>query len=403
MATLLLNVAWALLMRIAACCAGSDKEFRRGVGACTRRRITVTIRALHGKADSSRTAREWASRLNGNASIVAKATLHLASTLDIRKILAIAVSHLDEGLSKAPFAIAVTATSDPLLSVGGGPWTPALMKEAERFLLEPSGSGWNGCQAVVVRWDAGAPGSAPNGASHRVAGFHRIPLEVEGRVIGAIGASLPRGAASRRSLAMLEALALPLALSLRNALDHAALKGLAFRDCLTGLFNRRAFEEMLEAQTSGAKRYGRPLSILAFDVDGLKEINDRLGHEAGDAVLRELARVLALLVRRSDLPARTGGDEFAVILPDTARASAERLSRRLSQEMCCRVEIGDGVAVDASVSVGVASVDDGADVAPKALLRSADEALYASKRRRAAGADRALNGASLTEESRHGL
>lgn len=104
----------------------------------------------------------------------------------------------------------------------------------------------------------------------------------------------------------------------------------ATRDWLTGLNNRRYFEETLADHIETATRYGRELSLVLFDIDDFKQINDTHGHEAGDAVLRKFAILLKESARKADIVCRHGGDEFAVILPETSRASAEQFVERVS-------------------------------------------------------------------------
>ncbi len=103
----------------------------------------------------------------------------------------------------------------------------------------------------------------------------------------------------------------------------------ATRDWLTGLYNRRYFEETLADHIEAANRYNRDLSLVLFDIDNFKQINDAHGHEAGDEVLRQFAEILEITARKSDIVCRFGGDEFAVILPETGKANAEQLVERV--------------------------------------------------------------------------
>ena len=167
---------------------------------------------------------------------------------------------------------------------------------------------------------------------------------------------------------------------------HDALRRSVLCDHLTGLANRRAFFEAAELELTRWARQPRPLSLVAVDADHFKLINDRHGHAAGDAVLRHLAAGLAACFRGVDLVARTGGEEFMVLLPGTthegALAAAERLCRSLDAQA---VQV-DGVAIHCTVSAGVASMD--AQVPNlAALMSNADLALYAAK---SAGRNQAL-------------
>lgn len=103
----------------------------------------------------------------------------------------------------------------------------------------------------------------------------------------------------------------------------------ATRDWLTGLHNRRFFEETLSDHISAADRYNRELSLVLFDIDHFKQINDTHGHEAGDEALRQFAKLIKATARKADIVCRYGGDEFAVILPETNRASAESFVERV--------------------------------------------------------------------------
>lgn len=103
----------------------------------------------------------------------------------------------------------------------------------------------------------------------------------------------------------------------------------ATRDWLTGLYNRRYFEETLADHIEAATRYNRELSLVLFDIDRFKQINDTHGHEAGDKVLQQFADLIKATARKADIVCRFGGDEFAVILPETSRASAERFVERV--------------------------------------------------------------------------
>jgi two-component system cell cycle response regulator len=162
------------------------------------------------------------------------------------------------------------------------------------------------------------------------------------------------------------------------------LESLIFEDSLTGLANRRYILTQLASQVSGARRHGRPLSAAIVDNDHFKTVNDRHGHQAGDAVLVAVTRALAQNLRAEDHLGRLGGEEFLVVLPDTDAAAAARVTDKLCRE-AARTEVehdGDRIAV--TVSIGVATW---ADEAPEELLRRADRALYDAK---AAGRDRAL-------------
>jgi diguanylate cyclase (GGDEF)-like protein len=149
---------------------------------------------------------------------------------------------------------------------------------------------------------------------------------------------------------------------------------LARADQLTGLGNRRAFEETLAAELSRVRRTPAPLSVALFDLDGLKEINDRHGHLEGDASLRKVARALQLGVRGSDRAYRWAGDEFAVLFPNTTAAEAAVVAERIRHRTAGSAFTSAGEPV--LVSYGVAQLEDGD---PETLLAAADVALFEYK------------------------
>ncbi|HEX2817968.1 MAG TPA: GGDEF domain-containing protein [Phenylobacterium sp.] len=160
----------------------------------------------------------------------------------------------------------------------------------------------------------------------------------------------------------------------------AEVEDLADRDALTPLLNRRALLRELGRIRTFAQRYGSPASLVYFDLDDLKGVNDRLGHAAGDAALRAVAERLLAHVRESDIVGRMGGDEFAVILAQadhaTAEAKAASLARAIEAEP---VKFGDWSA-PLHISWGVREITQ--DAEPEALVADADAAMYARKRER---------------------
>lgn len=163
---------------------------------------------------------------------------------------------------------------------------------------------------------------------------------------------------------------------LQRTLLYEALYSQARRDALTGLVNRRVFEERITLEVAKAERYHQPLVLACLDLDHFKAINDRLGHAAGDAALKQVSRALAGMVRDTDLLARVGGDEFAIILSNTNLDNARQLMGRL-----CQVVVDLNIrAPDApllGVSIGLACWQPGYSF--KMLWEEADAALYRAK------------------------
>ncbi len=152
------------------------------------------------------------------------------------------------------------------------------------------------------------------------------------------------------------------------------LHGLATHDGLTGCLNYQAFQEALAIESNRASRYGRPFSLVIADLDGFKTINDRYGHAVGDAALTNVADAMLRGVRGTDLVGRVGGDEFAVLFPETTNGEARKLVERVQSEARTRV-----TPAVVTLSFGVSSWLGTGD-SPGELLRRADSALYKAKR-----------------------
>jgi diguanylate cyclase (GGDEF)-like protein len=180
-----------------------------------------------------------------------------------------------------------------------------------------------------------------------------IPAGGAGSALGALAVYWRREAGDipEDELAALEELARSSSRAIENARRYKAVTDLAELDPLSGLYNRRYFQETLEREVKRAQRYRRRLSLLVFDVDGLKAINDEHGHLAGDALLVETADRLRSVTRSADVASRIGGDEFAVILPESTAADAQQLHERLSRVLEAnpagpldRIQISAGIA-----------------------------------------------------------
>jgi diguanylate cyclase (GGDEF)-like protein len=159
---------------------------------------------------------------------------------------------------------------------------------------------------------------------------------------------------------------------------NADLERLARTDPLTGLANRREFMEKLEQEVERSDRYLRPLSLVSLDLDHFKSVNDTHGHAAGDEVLREAARALSSVCRDVDLAARMGGEELALLLPETDTAGARIVAERVRERIAGAAHRSpSGQAFRVTASLGVATARTGAS--GEALLQAADEALYRAK------------------------
>jgi diguanylate cyclase (GGDEF)-like protein len=211
-----------------------------------------------------------------------------------------------------------------------------------------------------------------------------FPLTSRGRLVGAIigldrlpSAREPRlGASMRRAVRVLLE---PVSNALDNSLQLKRAQALSVTDDLTRLYNSRYLSSVLRQETKRAARSGRPLSLLFIDLDGFKGINDTHGHLSGSRALVEAAAVIHGSARETDVVARFGGDEFALVLPDTPCKGAFEVGRRIRERIAAHTFLaGLGCGIRLTASVGVATLPCMAATADE-LLQAADKAMYAVK------------------------
>jgi diguanylate cyclase (GGDEF)-like protein len=211
-----------------------------------------------------------------------------------------------------------------------------------------------------------------------------FPLLCRHRTVGVLVGLDPIPSSSVPSLGptvalLLRALLEPSAIALDNAIALQRAEALSVTDDLTRLFNSRYLNLVLRRETKRASRSGRPLSLLFIDLDGFKRVNDTHGHLAGSKALVEAAGLVRGSARETDVAARFGGDEFAVILPDTGREGAVSVAERVRDRVrAFQFLAEDGLSVHLTASIGVATLPDVAASAEE-LLRAADAAMYKVK------------------------
>jgi diguanylate cyclase (GGDEF)-like protein len=217
-----------------------------------------------------------------------------------------------------------------------------------------------------------------------------LPIHLDGVPSAVLAATRTRSDRpfSELELRMADLLVTQIGVALHNAELHARVSEAAVRDPLTGLLNRRFFDEAVETAFAAAARSGRELSLIVFDLDHFSEVNNIHGHAVGDAVLRRVARAMAAVIRTGDTVARYGGEEFVVIAPGATREEAVEVAERVRAAAAAETSRPiDGLDVPITISAGVASrLGDEAD--GRALFRAADSALLAAKR---AGRDRVVS------------
>ena len=215
-----------------------------------------------------------------------------------------------------------------------------------------------------------------------VRSFMCVPLVSKGKNIGVLMLNHAEPNAFEPGLLpLMRVLASYLAIAIENAEMFGLVKSLSEKDSLTLLYNHGAFHEKLAIELERANRYVRPVAVIILDLDNFKEINDRYGHTTGDRVLTLVAGALGAHLRKTDIAARYGGDEFAVILPETDLTSAAVIAERISEGISSvRLEIGGETVISFTASVGYASCAHDAPGRGE-ILETADRLMYESKRR----------------------
>jgi diguanylate cyclase (GGDEF)-like protein len=312
-------------------------------------------------------------RTLARADVLAEMIRAVNSTLDPERVADAIVMRAASWVPASGWLVLATDDAGRMRAMGARALTPALETAAHAV------GGW------VMR-NRELFCSADIGSDRRVgettsAAAVAFPLECRGRTVGALVA-IDRAASLREpkfapgALTALLAALEPGAIALDNALRLERAEALSVTDDLTQLYNSRYLSQVLRRETKRASRSGRPLSLLFVDLDGFKSINDTHGHLFGSRALVEAASVIRASARETDMVARFGGDEFALILPDTGSEGAVAVGERVRDRIAAfRFLHGDGLNIQLTVSVGVATLPDVAASAD-GLIQAADEAMY---------------------------
>jgi len=292
----------------------------------------------------------------------------LGGTIDLDEVLTRTLDATGAlvGVDAAVVSVAVEGDEPLVASVGLAPGEPAATVSGP-----PDGST---PRSIAIAYEYG-PGDEP-GDPGPIRAALAIPLTCEGEQLGYLAAYSRSGSAAfgDTGAADLEELALRAGPAIDNARRFREARQLADLDALTGLHNRRYFHETLAREVARAHRYSRTLALVVFDLDDFKAINDRIGHLAGDAVLAEASDRVRDVVRSADVACRVGGDEFAVILPESSITDADQLYKRLEHAVSIK-PVGQAGRLHLSAGVTELRPEDDA----VSFFERADEALYQAK------------------------
>jgi diguanylate cyclase (GGDEF)-like protein len=240
---------------------------------------------------------------------------------------------------------------------------------------------------VLGRFDPLRHGAAFPDPGAEPASVALVPLTRNRRLIGCLnlGSADPQRFTDGMGTDFVEHMASIIAICLENVISNEMLKYIGLTDALTGVYNRRYIDRRLAEEISRARRTGSTLALMYVDIDHFKQVNDTVGHQGGDDVLRETSARIKAELRISDALARFGGEEFVVLLVDTDQDNAAIVADRIRASIADRpVALNDGQPVKVTVSIGVAGLDDvdggqAVDVVAMQLLAQADSALYRAK------------------------
>lgn len=242
------------------------------------------------------------------------------------------------------------------------------------------------CKQLIVTGDAEVnKPSANENCTHRFSENYCsstciiAPLICNNRVVGVLNLAdkINADRFTRQDIAVVELLRFLVGASIGNIKLFEKSQAYARTDGLTGLVNYRTFYELLEKELRRCQRYGGRISAIMIDIDNLKTINDTFGHRAGDTAIKRVSMKILACIRKVDIAARYGGDEFAIILPNTPLADSTVVAERIVSEVSQMPVIWERNKIQLSVSIGLGQFD--SDMNPDEITRCSDQALYAAK------------------------
>ena len=371
---------------------GGDIDMAIAIGLALAGTLALALAVLAARRRRRASERELARMLQESNERTESMLADLARALDhardegerSRRLASIGASlDLDDVLARTlEAATALRSVHAALVVIPGGAGVEPIVAsrgmsedETARHAASASVQDERSARAVTLKYRRRQEKATANGAL--IAGGAGVPLFAHDARVGTLAVFWRDGDGElpEHELAELEEVAASAGPAIENARRFREARQLADLDALTGLHNRRFFHETLGREVTRALRYDRRLALIIFDIDDFKAINDRIGHLSGDAVLARVAERAKSVVRASDIACRVGGDEFAVILPESTLEDAEQLYRRLQFAVSSRAA---SPADRIHVSAGVAELAAGDD--PVSFFERADEALYRAKK-----------------------
>ena len=314
----------------------------------------------------------------------------LTSSLDTGEVLHIILTKVSELLKPRSWCVLLLDPEKNELwfeaAVGDG----AEKLRGQRIKTSEGVAGWvfEHNQALVVADLAKEKRFAATQKRFQARSILAVPLSYKGRTLGVI--ELANGPTDRpfvdEDLRILNTVAEFSAIAIENARLFHKVQELTVLDDHTGLFNSRHLRRQLEQEVTRATRFGHPVSLIFFDLDHFKQVNDNHGHQAGSRVLHEIGKLLLRTLRSTDVPVRYGGDEFVLLLPETSKDQALEAARRIGAAIAREPFLAGERhgPLKLTASLGVAAFPDDAHD-PEELIRMADEAMYRVKAARRGG------------------
>jgi diguanylate cyclase (GGDEF)-like protein/PAS domain S-box-containing protein len=305
----------------------------------------------------------------------------VASTLEIEKAVQLV---LDQALQVVPYdtAAVLLLREDALEVVGGNGWEDIDAVKGLRIPVpgdNPHSQALERGNSLVIEDLENDFPKHSNISGTEIRGWLGVPLVVHGEKIGLLAMdSAKPGFFTPKHVRLATALGDNVAVALYNARLFEQTKALAMTDSLTGTATRRSFFFQAERALERARRTGNPLSVLMADLDHFKEINDRHGHATGDEMIRQVAESAREVLRRSEIIGRYGGEEFAVVLPDTDESDALIIAERIRSRVSGIIVPGEDKALTISIGVTTRAPEEIAGI--DAVLDEADKALFVAKR-----------------------